>query len=43
MDLEDSNAIVPGGRKLCYLPSLVLVVTEDSFGYAVIYDMNMEM
>jgi len=42
MDLEDSNAIVPAGRKLQYLPSLVLVVTKDIFGYAVVFDMNID-
>jgi len=42
MDLEDSNAIVPAGRKLYYLPSLVLVVTKDIFGYALVFDMNID-
>jgi hypothetical protein len=43
MDLEDSDAIVPAGRKLYYLPSLVLMITKDIFRYAVIFDMNMDM
>jgi hypothetical protein len=43
MDSEDSDAIVPAGRKLYYLPSFVVVVTKDIFGYAVIFDMNVDM
>lgn len=43
MDFEDSDDIVPGGRKLYYLSSLVLVVTEDIFGCAVVFDMNVDM
>jgi hypothetical protein len=35
-DSEDSSTTAPGGRKLYYLPFLVLAASLGTFGYALI-------